>query len=76
MSGLRQLRKQWGHADVARDTSAALRRRQLVLRALAVGVCILLSVSATPSAWADWMPAPGGGDPRIRIAPYSSNRVY
>lgn len=76
MSGLRQLGKQWGHADVARDVSAALRRRQRVLRALEVGACILLSVIATPSAWADWMPAPGGGDPRIRVAPYSSNRVY
>ncbi len=76
MSGLRQLRKQWGHADVARNVSAALRRRQRVLRALAVGSCILLSVVVMPRARADWMPAPGAGDPRIRVAPYSSTRVY
>ena len=76
MSGLNGRSRRGGHADVARDVSAALRRRQRALRALAVGACILLSVSAMPSAWADWMPAPGGGDPRIRVAPYSSNRVY
>ena len=29
-----------------------------------------------PIARADWVPAPGHGDPRIRVAPYSSNRVY
>ena len=37
---------------------------------------VLLSVVAAPSAQADWMPAPGRGDPKIRIAPYSRNRVY
>ena len=76
MSGLRQRWKRWGRGDTTRGASAALRQRQRVLQALAVGACILLSVMEMPSAWADWMPAPGGGDPRIRVAPYSSNRVY
>ena len=76
MSGLRQRWKQWGRGDATRGASAALRQRQRVLQALAMGACILLSVMVMPSVWADWMPAPGGGDPRIRVAPYSSNRVY
>ena len=38
--------------------------------------CVLLSIVAAPSARADWVPAPGRGDPKIRIAPYSRNRVY
>ena len=38
--------------------------------------CVLLSIVATPNARADWMPAPGKGDPKIRVAPYSRNRVY
>ena len=76
MSGLRQRWRRWGRGHVAPGASAALSQRQRVLQALAVGACILLSVMAMPSALADWMPAPGGGDPRIRVAPYSSNRVY
>ncbi len=76
MSGLRRCWRRWGRGHVARSAPAALRQSQRVLQALAVGACILLSVMPMPSAWADWMPAPGGGDPRIRVAPYSSNRVY
>ena len=76
MSGLNGLSRRRGYADIARRAPAALRRRQRVLEALAVGACILSSIIAMPSARADWMPAPGGGDPRIRVAPYSSTRVY
>ena len=76
MNGLRRCWRRWGRGDATRGASAALRQHQRVLQALAVGACILLSVMAMPSARADWMPAPGRGDPRIRVAPYSSNRVY
>lgn len=76
MSGFRRRWKRWGSPDVARNAPAALRRRQRVLEALAVWAYILLSVLTIPSARADWMPAPGAGDPRIRVAPYSSSRVY
>ena len=76
MSVLRKRWRRWGRGDVTRGASAAQRRRRCVLEALAVGACILVSVIATPNAWADWMPASGGGDPRIRVAPYSSSRVY
>ena len=76
MSGLRRRWRRSGRGEARECESAALARRQRVLEPLAVGVCILLSVIAAPSARADWVPAPGGGDPRIRVAPYSSNRVY
>ena len=76
MSGLRRRWKRWGADKVRGCESAVLARCQRVLGPLAVGVCMLLSLMAAPSARADWVPAPGGGDPRIRVAPYSSNRVY
>ncbi len=76
MSGLMRRWRWWGSAEAGECGSTALVRCQRLLEPLAVGVCILLSVMAAPSARADWVPAPGGGDPRIRIAPYSSNRVY
>ena len=76
MSALRRRRRGRGTDWVGVDSSAALARRQCAPRAFLVGVCILLSVFSVPNARADWMPAPGGGDPRIRVAPYSSNRVY
>ena len=53
-----------------------LARRQAVPAMLLAVACVLLSIVAIPSARADWMPAPGRGDPKIRIAPYSRNRVY
>ena len=56
--------------------ATALRRVQRISRLLSIGACAFLGVLATPRARAVWMPAPGHGDPRIRVAPYSSNCVY
>ena len=53
-----------------------LARPQAVPAMLFAVACALLSIVAAPSARADWVPAPGRGDPKIRIAPYSRNRVY
>ena len=53
-----------------------LARPQAVPAMLFAVVCVLLSIVAAPNAWANWVPAPGRGDPKIRIAPYSRNRVY
>ena len=53
-----------------------LARRQAVLAMFFAVGCVFLSIVAAPSARADWVPAPGRGDPKIRIAPYSRNRVY
>ena len=76
MSGLNGCSRRRGSADIARRALAALRRRPHVLEVLAVGAFLLSGFVVVQNAWADWMPAPGGGDPRIRIAPYSSTRVY
>ena len=76
MSGLRRRWRWWGCGHVTRGASAALRRRPHILEVLAVGAFLLSGFVVAQNAWADWMPAPGGGDPRIRIAPYSSTRVY
>ena len=76
MSDLRRRRRGWGRDGVGVDASAALARRQCASKALLVVACILSSVFSVPNARADWMPAPGSGDPRIRVAPYSSSRVY
>ncbi len=76
MSCLRRRWRRSGGGAARECESTALTRRQRVLEPLAIGLCILLSVMAAPGARADWVPAPGGGDPRIRVAPYSSNRVY
>ena len=76
MSALRRRWWGWGRDPVGVGVSAALGRDQRVSRWLAVGVCVLSSVMVAPSARADWVPAPGHGDPRIRVAPYSSTRVY
>lgn len=54
----------------------SLARRQGVPAMFFAVMCILLSVVAAPHARADWVPAPGKGDPKIRVAPYSSSRVY
>ena len=53
-----------------------LARRQGAPAMVFAVACVLLSIVAAPSARADWVPAPGRGDPKIRIAPYSRNRVY
>ena len=53
-----------------------LARRQAVPAVFFAVACVLLSIVAAPSARADWMPAPGRGDSKIRVAPYSRNRVY
>lgn len=37
--------------------------------------CGVLALAAAP-AWAEWVPAPGPVDPRIRVAPYSPQQVY
>lgn len=76
MSTLRRRWTQRGRALARVGVSVALGRHQRVSGWLAVGACLLLSIMAAPSARADWVPAPGRGDPRIRVAPYSSNRVY
>ena len=76
MSGFRGRWRLWGRDPDGVGVSAPLGRNQRVSRWLAVGACVLSSVMVAPTAWADWVPAPGRGDPRIRVAPYSSNRVY
>ena len=53
-----------------------LARPQAVPAMLFAVVCVLLSIVAAPNAWANWVPAPGRRDPKIRIAPYSRDRVY
>ena len=76
MSSLRRRWKReggdWGGVGPLR----ALARRRGVPGMLLAVACVLLSVVAARSARADWMPAPGRRDPKIRIAPYSRNRVY
>ena len=62
----------WGGVGPLRH----LARRQGVPGMFLAVACVLLSVVAAPHARADWVPAPGRGDPRIRVAPYSGNRVY
>ncbi len=62
----------WGGVSPLRP----LARPQAVPAVLFAVACVLLSIVAAPSARADWVPAPGRGDPKIRIAPYSRNRVY
>ena len=76
MSSHRGRWTRWGRDPARGGVSAALGRDQRVSRWLAVGACVLSSVMVAPIARADWVPAPGHGDPRIRVAPYSSNRVY
>ena len=76
MSSLRGRWKRQG-GDWARvGPLRLLARRQGVPAMLFAVACVLLSIVAAPSARADWVPAPGQGDPKIRIAPYSRNRVY
>ncbi len=53
-----------------------LARHQGVLTMIFAVACVLLNVVAAPSARADWVPESGAGDPRIRVAPYSNNRMY
>ena len=62
----------WGGVGPLRP----LAHRQGVPAMVFTVACVLLSIVAAPSARADWVPAPGRGDPKIRIAPYSRNRVY
>lgn len=76
MSGFRGRWRLWGRDPGGVGVSATLGRNQRVSRWFMVGGCVLLGVFAPLSAQADWLPAPGHGDPRIRVAPYSSNRVY
>lgn len=38
--------------------------------------CAVLALSMVAPVWADWVPAPGRGDPRMRVAPYSADQVY
>lgn len=62
----------WGGVGPLRP----LARPQAVPAMLFAVACVLLSIVAAPNARADWVPVPGQGDPKIRIAPYSRNRVY
>lgn len=39
-------------------------------------LCAALALSMAAPVWADWVPARGTGDPRMRVAPYSPDRVY
>ena len=76
MSSLRGRWKRQGDDWAGVGPLRPLARRQAVPAMLFAVACVLLSIVAAPSARADWVPAPGRGDPKIRIAPYSRNRVY
>ena len=76
MSSLRGRWKRQGGVWAGVGPLRPLARRQGVPGMFLAVACVLLSVVAAPHARADWVPAPGRGDPKIRIAPYSRNRVY
>ncbi len=76
MSGLRGHWKRQGADWRGVGPLRSLARRHGAPATCFAVACVLLSVVAAPNARADWMPAPGKGDPKVRVAPYSRNRVY
>ncbi len=76
MSGLRGHWKRQGADWRGVGPLRSLARRHGAPATCFAVACVLLSVVAARHARADWMPAPGRGDSKIRVAPYSRNRVY
>ena len=69
----RSLRRRSDHEGEWRRSKSASR---LSLARVALVLCGLLTILATPPAQANWVPARGAVDSRIRVAPYSAEEVY
>ena len=64
------------HGDCGCKWRLRKRASRLSLAGAALVLCGVLTILTSPPARANWVPARGAVDSRIRVAPYSADEVY